>query len=298
VILGAGPVGVEIAQIYARFGVATVLVESAARILPRDHTQSSATVAQQLAEDGVEIRVGVRATRVSAGGAARRVQLSDGAVVEGSELVVATGRRPADLRGLGLEAAGVQLDGNGSVAPDHQPDHQMKVADGIYVVGDVAGGLQFTHVADYEGRVAVRAALGHAVRADLRFVPRVTFTYPETGAVGLTLDEAQAAGIDAFEVTQDFSTTSRGYTIEPIRPSRRAILEGTRGHLTAVVDRERGILAGAFAACPAAGELIHEAVLAMKLAVPVAVLADTIHAFPTGARDFGNLMAQAAKRLA
>lgn len=294
VILGAGPVGVEIAQVYARFGVRTVLVEAAGRILPNDHRASSQTIAQQLAEEGVDIRVGVRATRVAAGGAGRRVELSDESSVEGAELVVATGRRPADLRALGLEEAGVRLDSGGGVSRDDQ----MKVADGTYVVGDVAGGLQFTHVADYEGRVALRAALGQAARADLRFVPRVTFTYPETAAVGRTLEEVQAAGIDAFEVTQDFSTTSRGYTIEPIRPSRSAILEGTRGHLTAVVDRERGILAGAFAACPAAGELIHEAVLAMKLAIPVAVLADTIHAFPTGARDFGNLMAQAVKQLA
>jgi pyruvate/2-oxoglutarate dehydrogenase complex dihydrolipoamide dehydrogenase (E3) component len=111
------------------------------------------------------------------------------------------------------------------------------------------------------------------------------------------VEEAQAAGIDAFEVTEDFATTSRGQTIEPIRPSRSAILEGTPGHLTAVVDRERGILAGAFAACPAAGELIHEAVLAMKLAAPVCMIADAIHAFPTGARAFGNLMAEAAKQL-
>jgi len=293
VVLGAGPVGVELAQIYVRFGVKVVLVQSADRVLEKDHPKSSETIHQQLAEEGVEIRVGVRATRVSCGGLGRRVELSDGSVVEGEKLIVATGRRAADLRELGMEAAGVRLDRMGRATIDHQ----MKAGNGVYVAGDVAGGLQFTHVADYQGRVAARAALGHHVSADLRFVPRTTFTYPETAAVGLTLEEARSAGIDAFEVTGDFAATSRGQTIEPIRRSAKAILEGTRGHLTAVIDRERGVLAGAFAACPAAGELIHEAVLAMKLSAPVSVIADTIHAFPTGARAFGNLMAEAAKKL-
>ncbi len=293
VILGAGPVGVELAQIYVRFGVEVVLVQSADRVLSDDHPKSSETIRQQLAEEGVQIRAGVRATRVSRGGNGRRVELSDGSAVEGQELIVATGRRPADLRELGLESAAVVLDDQG------QPtlDHQMKAGEGVYVAGDVAGGMQFTHVADYQGRIAARAALGQDARADLGSIPRTTFTYPETAAVGLTQEEAQEAGIDAFEVTQNFAGTSRGQTIEPIRRSDAAILEGTRGHLTAVIDRERGVLAGAFAACPAAGELIHEAVLAIKLSAPVTVLADTIHAFPTGARAFGNLMAEAARKV-
>ncbi|CAN5881774.1 NAD(P)/FAD-dependent oxidoreductase [soil metagenome] len=293
VLLGAGPVGVELAQIYVRFGVAVVLVQSADRILSNDHPRSSEIIRQQLVEEGVEIRAGVKATRVNRGGLGRRVELSDGSIVEGEVLVVATGRRPADLRELGVASAGVALDREGRPTLDHQ----MKAGEGLYVAGDAAGGLQFTHLADYQGRVAAGAALGLPARVDLSSIPRTTLTYPETAAVGLSLQEAQAAGVDAFEVTQDFAATSRGQTIEPIRRSADAILEGTRGHLTAVIDRERGVLAGAFAACPAAGELIHEAVLAMRLSAPVAVLADTIHAFPTGARAFGNLMAEAAKQL-
>lgn len=123
--------------------------------------------------------------------------------------------------------------------------------------------------------------------ADMLSVPRCTFTDPETGAVGLTVEEAQAAGIDAFEVTQNFASTARGNTIE-----------GSHGHVTAVIDSDRRRLVGAFAACPAASELIHEAVLALKLRASIDVLADTIHAFPTGARVFGNLMSAALKRLA
>jgi dihydrolipoamide dehydrogenase len=162
----------------------------------------------------------------------------------------------------------------------------MRVGDGVYVSGDAAGGLQFTHVADYEGRVAVRNALGVDYTADLKNVLRTTFTDPETAAVGSTVEEAKEKGTDAFEVTQDFATTARGYTIE-----------GSTGHITAVIDRERGVLAGVFAACPGASELIHESVLALKQGIPVSVLADTIHAFPTGARVFGNLMSDALKQL-
>ena len=293
VILGGGPVGVELAQIYARFGVKVVLVQSDNRILDKDHPKSSDAVSRQLAEEGVSMKLGVRATGVSAGSRGRNVRLSDESVVSGEVLIIATGRRPADLRSLGVEEAGVALDSNGRLALE--PD--MKAAEGLYVAGDAAGGLQFTHVADYEGRIAARAALGHSARADLRFVPRTTFTSPETAAVGLTVEEAQAEGIDAFEVTEDFAHTSRGQSIEPIGPSDLPILEGTGGHLTAVVDRSRGVLVGAFAACPGATELIHEAVLALKLSAPVESLADTIHAFPTAARAFGNLMAEAANQL-
>jgi pyruvate/2-oxoglutarate dehydrogenase complex dihydrolipoamide dehydrogenase (E3) component len=292
-VLGGGVVGVELAQVYARFGVKTTLIQGTDRILPRDHPKSSAVVAEQLRVDGVDIRTNVTATRVRAGGPGRIVQLSDGSSVETAELLVAVGRRPADLRELGSEEAGVTLDGRGRA----EPDGQMRIHDRMFVAGDCAGGLQFTHVADYEGRIAARAALGQDVRADLVAVPRTTFTDPETSAVGMTVQEAWEKGVDAYEVTADFSTSARGYTIEPHRPADGPILEGTSGHVTAVVDRDRGVLVGAFAACPGAGELIHEATLAIKAEIPVRVLADTIHAFPTSSRVFGNLMAEARDRL-
>ncbi|MGH2812999.1 MAG: FAD-dependent oxidoreductase, partial [Actinomycetota bacterium] len=282
VVLGGGAVGVELAQVYGRFGVETVLVESHPRILPRDHPKSSEAVQDQLREEGVDLRLGVQAELVSKGGRGRRVKLSDGSVVEGAEVLVAVGRRPMDLREMGIEEAGVKVDDHGVASPDDQ----MRASARVFVAGDAAGGMQFTHVADYQGRIAAKAALGKPARADLRSVPRATYTYPETGAVGFTVEEAQEQGIDAFEVTQDFTTTARGYSIE-----------GSRGHVTAVVDRERKTLAGVFAACPAASELFHEGVLAIKLSIPVEVLADTLHAFPTGARVFGNLMTEALKRL-
>ncbi|HEX2032324.1 MAG TPA: NAD(P)/FAD-dependent oxidoreductase [Actinomycetota bacterium] len=281
-VLGGGAVGVELAQVYARFGVKTTLVQGGDRLLPRDHPRNGEVLQIQLEEEGVDVRTGVQAKSVRAGGPGRVVGLSDGSSVEAAQLLVAVGRRPSDLAALGAAEAGVELNDRGAATPDAQ----MRVGHGVFVAGDCAGGMQFTHVADYTGRIAVRAALGHQVRADLRSVPRTTFTDPETSAVGLTVEEAWYQGLDAFEVSQDFATTARGYTIE-----------GSRGHITAVIDRERRTLVGAFAACPGASEMIHEAVLAIKRAIPVPVLADTIHAFPTAARVFGNVMAEATRQL-
>jgi dihydrolipoamide dehydrogenase len=293
VILGGGVVGVELAQAYARFGVKTTVVEGNDRVLPREHPKSSELVTAQLEEEGVELRTGALAKAVRRGGSGRVVELADGSTVEGAELLVAVGRRSVDLRALGIEEAGAALSGRGGASPDER----MRVADGVYVAGDCAGGMQFTHVADYTGRVAVRNALGKEAVADLAAVPRTSFTDPETAGVGSTVEEARDQGIDAFEVTADFSTSARGFTIEPRRESKEAILEGSPGHVTAVIDRGRGVLVGSFAACPGASELIHEAVLAIKQKIPVPILADAIHAFPTGSRVFGNLMAEARDKL-
>ncbi len=282
VILGGGVVGVELGQAFLRFGTKVTIVEGSERVLSRDHPLSSKAVAEQLAIEGAELRTGVSAVGVRAGGAGRIVELSDGTSVEGAELLVAVGRRPADLRALGVESAGVDLDDRGRPVVDAE----LRIAPGIYVAGDVAGGLQFTHLADHEGGKAVEAALGRRPTLDLRAVPKATFTDPETGAVGMTVQEAKEAGIDAFEVSRDWAASGKGQTYED-----------PHGHMTAVIDRERGILAGAFAACPGATELIHEASLALKLNVPVSVLADTIHAFPTSAKVFEGVFKEGAKQL-
>ncbi|HXJ66196.1 MAG TPA: NAD(P)/FAD-dependent oxidoreductase [Actinomycetota bacterium] len=294
VVLGGGPVGVELAQVYSRFGVKVTLVEGS-RLLAREHPKTAEIVSAQLEREGIDIRLGGHAVKVERGGAGRIVSLDDGTTVEGAELLVSVGRRAADLRAMGALEAGGKLTDRGTA--DH--DEHLSIGDGLFVAGDAAGGLQFTHVADYEGRIAAAGAFGEDAHADLTWVPKTTFTEPETGAVGWTVEEAQQQGIDAFEVTQDFSTTARGYSIEPPWPSPngKAIREGSPGHVTAVVDRERKVLVGAFAACPGASELIHEGVIAIKAAVPVSVLADAIHGFPTAARAFGNLMLDAEKQL-
>ncbi|HEX9891553.1 MAG TPA: NAD(P)/FAD-dependent oxidoreductase [Actinomycetota bacterium] len=292
VVLGGGPIGVELAQVYARFGAQTTLVEGADRIMPRDHPETSRILTEALQEDGVTLRTGVLAQKVERGGAGRRVHLSDGSSVEGAELLVAVGRRPADLRELGVEEAGGTLDEKGVARPD---DH-LGIGRGLYVAGDAAGGMQFTHLADYEGRITARNALGQDAVADLTAIPRTAFTDPEAAAIGLTVEEARERGIDAFEVTQDFSVTSRGFAIEPTYGDRDGH-RGVPGHVALVVDREREGVVGAFAASPGAAEYIHLAVPAVKLGTPLAQLADTITAYPTGARVLGNLFIAAWRRL-
>lgn len=279
-ILGAGPTGVELAQVYARYGVPVTLVVPIDRILPREHPRTSAFVAAALARDGVTIRTGGRAVRAEAGAGTNgrhRFALDDGSTVEGATVLLAIGRT-YPLEGLGLETIGVDAS-SGRVTPDAQ----LRIAPGVFVVGDPAGPEMHTHVSHYQGEMAARIALGEDVAPDYRAIPRAVYTDPETGSVGLLVGEARERGIDAVEYSADLATSAKGYAAE------------AEGHVTIVVDRGAGTLIGAFIVGPGASEAIHEAVLAVKLRTPVAVLADTIHAFPTVARVMGFLFADAAR---
>ena len=282
-ILGAGPTGVELAQAYARYGVPVTLVVPGARILPRDHPRTSATIVAALQRDGVSIRTGGRAVAAHAGAGSNGrhlFDLDDGTTVEGSAVLLAIGRT-FPLGELGLDTIGVDISA-GRLSPD---DH-LRIAPRVFVAGDPAGPEMHTHVSHYQGEMAVRIALGDDVKPDYRAIPRAVYTDPESGSVGLLLEEAQAQGIDAEELTQDLATTAKGQAAE------------ADGHVTIVIDRVAGTLVGAFLAGPGAGEAVHEAVLAVKLRTPLIVLADTIHAFPTMARVMGLLFARAARRAA
>ena len=283
VILGAGPTGVEMSQVYARYGVPTVLVSPHERINPNDHPRSSATLDAALRRDGVDIRTEVRATGIrpqARRDSAHVVELSDATSVEGHEVLLAIGRT-APLEGLGLETIGVRLE-DGQV----QPDDRLRIAEDVYVAGDPAGPEMHTHLAVYQGEMVARIALGEDVRPDHRAIPRATYTDPPTAGVGLQLDEALERGHDAFEETTDYATTGPGYIAE------------AAGHVSIVVDRRKRVLLGAFIAAPGAADAIGEAVLAIKTGTPLDVLADTIHPFPTTVRVMGGLFAQAATRSA
>jgi dihydrolipoamide dehydrogenase len=282
VILGGGPTGVELAQVFARYGVPTALVASQPRVNPKGHPRNSAALEATLRADGVEIRTGVRAVRVRARAAtsgAHVIDLSDGTFVAGHEVLLAVGRT-VPLAGLGLETLGVDVSrGTLSVGPD------LRIAPDVFVVGDPAGPEMHTHLSHYQGEMAVRIALGDDVRPDYRAIPNAVYTDPEVAGVGMSLEEAVAAGHDAFEEVVDLATTAKGYVAD------------ATGHVTIVVDRPTRTLLGAFIAGPAASEVIHEAVLAIKARTTLDVLADTIHAFPTVARAMGGLFAQAVVTL-
>jgi pyruvate/2-oxoglutarate dehydrogenase complex dihydrolipoamide dehydrogenase (E3) component len=284
-VLGGGPTGCELAQVYVRFGVPVTIVQSGDRLMPTEHPRNSETVAQLLRRDGVDVRLGVRATAARAGAGtdgADVIELDDGSTAEGHAILLAVGRA-FPLDDLGLEHYGLDT----SERTAFPRDGRLRVADGLWVIGDPAGPELHTHQGHYQGEVAVRMALGLKVTPDYRALPRATYTDPEAASVGLTLDQAKAAGIDAVEYVADFASSSKGYAVE-----------AKIGHVTVTFDRATRVMVGAAMACPDASAAIHECVLAIKARVPVDVLADTIHAFPSTSRILNGLFAEAAKELA
>ncbi len=284
VVLGGGPTGCELAQVYARFGVPTTIVQSGPRLAPTDHPRNSEVLRATLEADGVTVRTGVRALRARAGAGkdgAHVIELDDGSTAEGHAVLLAVGRSfPID--DLGLEHYGIDTTGR----TPFPRDGRLRLADGLWVVGDPAGPELHTHQAHYQGEMAVRMALGEPLMPDYRALPRATYTEPEAASVGLTLQEALDRGLDAFELVADYTKSTKGYAIE-----------AKWGHITIVVDRRSRQLVGAAMACPDASAAIHECVLAIKARVPIDVLTDTIHAFPSTSRTFQGLFADALTEL-
>jgi pyruvate/2-oxoglutarate dehydrogenase complex dihydrolipoamide dehydrogenase (E3) component len=283
-VLGGGPSGCELAQVFARFGVPVTIVQSGNRLAPTDHPRNSAAIAAGLRASGVDVRLGVRATRVrpEAGqDGAHLVELDDTSIAEGHVILLAVGRT-FPLDDLGLEHYG--FDTSNRVALPR--DGRLRLADGLWLVGDPAGPELHTHQAHYQGELAIRMALGEPVQPDYRALPRATYTDPEAAFVGVSLEAARAAGMDAFDLTADFAQTTKGYSVE-----------ATTGHVTIVVDRMRRTLVGAAMACPDASAAIHECVLAIQANVRVEVLAETIHAFPSTSRILNGLFADALRAL-
>ncbi len=283
-VLGGGPTGCELAQVYARFGVPTTIVQSGPRLAPTEHPRSAEAIRFGLEQDGVAVCTGVRAVNARAGEGtdnAHVIDLDDGTTVEGHAILLAVGR-DFPVADLGLEHYGVSATGSDA----YRRDGALRLADGLWIAGDPAGPELHTHQGHYQGEMLVRMALGETVTPDYRALPRATYTDPEAGSVGLTLDQATAAGVDAFECVAAYPTSPKGYSVE-----------AKTGHVTIVVDRATRRLVGAAMACPDASAAIHECVLAIRARVPMEVLADTIHAFPSTPRVLNGLFAEALGKL-
>jgi pyruvate/2-oxoglutarate dehydrogenase complex dihydrolipoamide dehydrogenase (E3) component len=265
VILGGGAIGVELAQVFARFGVRVTVVEAADRLVPIEEPEASALVRTALEADGVAVRTGMHATRVlhsEADGFA--VELGEGGTVTGDRLLVATGRR-ARIADLGLETAGLD-----ETARWLETDDRMRAADGIWAVGDVTGHGAFTHMAMYEAGVAIRDILGQeGPPADYRAVPRVTFTDPELGSVGLTEAEARDRGMNVRVGLTDITTSARGWIHK----------EGNAGLIKLIADGD--VLVGATSVGPTGGEVLSMLTLAVHARVPLPQLRSMIYAYPT-----------------
>ena len=274
------------AQVFARFGVPTVIVQSGDRLAPTDHPRNSEAVdgracAHPASRSGWAS--GRSAARAGAGtDGAHVIDLDDGSTAEGHAILLAVGRA-FPLDDLGLEHYGIDMTGR---TPGYPRDGRLRIADGLYVVGDPAGPELHTHQAHYQGELAVRMALGDDVQPDYRALPRATYTDPEAAFVGVSLDQAKDAGVDAFELVADYATSTKGYAVE-----------AKVGHVTIVVDRASRELVGAAIACPDASAAIHECVVAIRARVTIDVLADTIHAFPSTSRIFNGLFADALREL-
>lgn len=267
VVLGGGAIGLELAQVAARFGTEVTVVEALDRLVAQEEPEVSQLLANVFAHEGIRVRTGVSAASValSAGGAIN-VILADGSSVAGERLLVATGRR-AVLADLGLETVG--LDPGARAVP---VDEQLRAAPGLWAVGDVTGEGMFTHVAVYQGRIATASILGRNVKAaDYHALPRVTFTDPEIGSVGLTEAGARAEGIDVRAGLGAVPSSARGW-IHKV---------GNEGVIKLVADRARGVLVGATSAGPAGGEVLSLLTLAVQVAVPIAELRSMIYAYPT-----------------
>jgi pyruvate/2-oxoglutarate dehydrogenase complex dihydrolipoamide dehydrogenase (E3) component len=278
VVLGGGPVGVELAQALRRFGAEVTIVEGA-RLLAREGREAGDAIGKQLKAEGIELHLGVHAKQVSSENGGVTMRLDDGAIIAAERVLVATGRRPR-VRDLGLENVGLDPD-SGHVEVDQ---HLRTSAHNVWAIGDVTGVALFTHVGKYQGRVAAGVMLGKEARADYRALPRVTFCDPQVAGAGMTEDQAEENGIELAIGRADIgdvartSTYTRDYDKVP-------------GFIKLLADRRRGVLIGAYAVGPEAGEWLQQATLAIRAEVPVAVLRDTIQPFPTFSEIFVNALA-------
>jgi pyruvate/2-oxoglutarate dehydrogenase complex dihydrolipoamide dehydrogenase (E3) component len=265
-VLGGGAIGVELAQVYARFGVPVTVVEKRARLLVHEEPEASALAHAALAGDGVRLHTGVKALQVEHDGDGFRMALGDGATVSAQRLVVAVGRH-GDLAALGLDTVGVDPHARAIAV-----DGRMRAAERLWAVGDVTGHGAFTHVAMYQAGVAVRDILGRpGPEADYRAVPRVTFTDPEIGVVGLTEAQARDRGLRVVTGSATVSRSARGWIHKA----------GNEGLIKLVADADRDILVGATSAGPAGGEVLGALAVAVQAEVPVRTLRHMIYAYPT-----------------
>jgi len=259
VVLGGGAVGCELAQLFRRLGSEVTIVQSR-RLLPRVDEAAGALVKDAFEAEGIEVVLDARAESVEAGGPGVRVHLEGGGTREAEKLLVATGRRP-NVEGLGLETIGIEPGKQGVDVDDH-----CAAGPNVWAIGDVTGVALFTHVGKYQARVAAANAAGGDARADYRAIPSSVFTDPEVASVGTTEGEGLVTA------QWDMKAVPRSATYEkPKRP----------GLLKIAADPKRGVLVGAVAVAPEAGEWLQQLTLAIRAEVPIEVLRDTIQPFPT-----------------
>ena len=263
-VLGGGPVGVEMAQAVRRMGAEVALVEGSDHVLSREPKALGDALGEALTAEGIELKLGRHATAAKRHGDGYALEFDDGSELRGDKLLVATGRTPRTA-GLGLEEAGVKLGERGRV----EIDSHCSAGDGFWAIGDVTGIWPLTYVGKYQGRVVSANILGRPAEANYDAVPRVVFTDPQAAAVGAA-EGTKEVTVQLAAVART-STYTRAYDTKP-------------GFMTLVSDGE--YLTGAYALGPEAGEWLQQATLAIRAKVPLAVMADTIQPFPSFSEAF------------
>ena len=269
-VLGGGPVGVEMAQAVRRLGGEVAVIEMSERVLAREPAPLGEGLGEVLRRDGVELALSANATAARREGEDYILELDDGRELRGDRLLVATGRRPR-VSGIGLETVGVEPDLHGVPVDAH-----LRAAENLWAIGDVNGLWPLTHVGKYQGEVVAANILGEPRRANHEAVPRVTYTDPQAAAVGASAGRFSA--MVALSGVAKTATYTRAYADE-------------HGFLTLLSDGER--LTGAYALGPEAGEWLQQATLAIRAHIPLDLMRDTIQPFPT----FSEIYVAALKTL-
>ena len=274
VILGGGPVGVEMAQAFSTLGSTVDLVEGMDHILPREPRALGEALAEAISGPRLRVHLGRRAASVGRERGRFVVNFEDGSTLDGERLLVATGRRPR-VNDLGLENIGIEPDPRGVAV-----DARMSAGEAVWAIGDVTGIWPLTYVGKYHGRIAAANILGEHREADYSAVPRVVFTHPQAAAVGET-DGSLTATISLSAVPKT-ATYLRAWDEHP-------------GFLTLISDGE--VLTGAYGLGPEAGEWMQQATVAIRARVPLDVLSDTIQPFPTFSEAFHFALAELTSRV-
>jgi pyruvate/2-oxoglutarate dehydrogenase complex dihydrolipoamide dehydrogenase (E3) component len=273
-VLGAGAIGCELAQAFRRFGTEVTMLSRPDRLLNYEEPESSALIEQAFGEDKIDVRTGVDVNSVRYDG---RFTLGfAGGQIEAEHLLVAAGRR-STVGGLGVDTIGLN-----PKARDVEPDEHLRIADGVWAIGDITGKGAFTHMSMYQASIAVRSILGQpGPGAEYHAVPRVTFTDPEIGSVGLSEAQAREQGITVRIGVGQVPESTRGWIHKA----------GNAGFVKLVEDARRGVLVGATSAGPTGGEVLAALVVAVHAGVPTSRLRQMIYAYPTFHRTIEQALA-------
>jgi pyruvate/2-oxoglutarate dehydrogenase complex dihydrolipoamide dehydrogenase (E3) component len=264
IVIGGGAIGLELAQAYSRFGTDVLVLEAGPRILGPEEPESSALITDILTAEGMDVRAGVTIDGVAHDGERFHVTCGD-LTFEAEQLLVSVGRK-SRIDDVGLDTVGV--DGSGRFL---EVDDDQQVVDGLWAIGDIVGRGAFTHVAMYQSERAARSILGESQEPYDTSLPRVTFTDPEVGGVGLTEQQARDRGLSVEVATSSVASSSRGFVHGP----------GNEGLIKLVIDTDRDVLVGATSVGPAGGETLAGLAVAVRAEVPMSTLRNSIFAYPT-----------------